>query len=220
MKITRYAQSCVLIETNGKRILVDPGSIQYDDSLLENDWNNIDIILVTHKHGDHCHVPAILEIMKDEKTKLYSSAEVATEYPELKIEIVKENDIVNIDDIKIEVVKAVHGFIPLLKGGKEVNNNIGYIIDDGKKRAYLTSDTICFDNDYKCNVLFVPVCNHGLVMGPFEAALFAKETGAELVVPVHYHNPKYPADLDEVEKHFKENGLNYRIMEIKDSVEL
>jgi len=220
MKITRYAQSCILIETNGKRILVDPGSIQYDNSLLMNDWNNIDIILVTHKHGDHCHVPAILEIMKEGKTKLYSSTEVAKEYPELKIEIVKENDVVNIDDIKIEVVKAVHGFIPLLKGGKEVNNNIGYIIDDGKRRAYSTSDTICFDNDYKCNVLFAPVCNHGLVMGPFEAALFAKETGAELVVPVHYHNPKYPADLNEVERHFKENGLNYRIMEIKDSIEL
>ena len=61
MKITRYAQSCVLIEAKGKRILVDPGVIGHDESLLE-DWKDIDLLLVTHKHGDHCHEEAIKEI--------------------------------------------------------------------------------------------------------------------------------------------------------------
>ena len=28
MKITRFAQSCLLVEANGKRILVDPGYIE------------------------------------------------------------------------------------------------------------------------------------------------------------------------------------------------
>ena len=52
-----------------------------------------------------------------------------------------------LDDIKIEVVHAIHGYQPLLKGAKEVHENIGYIIDDESNRLYTTSDTICFKND-------------------------------------------------------------------------
>ena len=38
MKITKYNQSCLLIETNNKRILVDPGTIGYDESLLNDGY--------------------------------------------------------------------------------------------------------------------------------------------------------------------------------------
>jgi L-ascorbate metabolism protein UlaG (beta-lactamase superfamily) len=220
MKITRFAQSCILIETKAKRILIDPGFLQFDDSLLENEWNDIDVLLVTHKHADHCHVPAILEIIKNPKTKFYTSTEVANQYPELSPEIVKQGDIIILDEIKVEVVKAVHGYMPFLKNGKKVNENIGFIIDDGENRAYQTSDTICFNNDYRCDVLFVPVCNHGLVMGPFEAALFAKETKAKLVIPIHYDNPKFPVDINQVKKVFEAQEINYQILDIKESIEL
>lgn len=218
MRLTRFGQSCILIETNNKRILIDPGSLLYDQSLLKESWINIDVLLVTHKHGDHCNVEAINEIVKNSKTKFYTSQEVADTYTQLSPQIVKAGEVLNFDDIKVEVVKAVHGYIPMLKGGKEIKENIGYIIDDGVNRAYLTSDTICFNNDYKADIVFVPVCNHGLVMGPFEAALFAQETGAKLVVPVHYDNPKYPVDLDVVKKEFKKQGLNYKILKFKENI--
>lgn len=219
MKITKYAQSCILLELENKRILIDPGNIQFKDSLLEESWSNIDLLLITHRHQDHCYVDAIKEIVKNPKTKFYTSQAVADEYPELTPKIVKVGDIININNIKIEVVKAVHGYIPPLKG-KEILENLGYIIDDGNKRTYLTSDTICFNNDYMCNIIFVPVCNHGLVMGPFEAALFAKGTGAELVIPVHYDNPKYPADLEQVKSEFKKQDLNFKILDIGESIDL
>jgi len=218
MKITRFGQSCALIETKGKRILIDPGNLLLDDSILKEYWIDIDIILVTHKHGDHCDENSIKEIMINPKTKFYSSSEVANAFPELSPEIVKEGDVKEINGIKVEVVKAVHGYITTLKGGKEINENIGYIIDDNEKRAYFTSDTISFKNDYKCDVVFVPVCNHGLVMGAYEAALFAKETGASLVILNHYDNPKYPTDLEVVANEFKKLKLNYNILEIKQSI--
>src|SRR3989344_5320927 len=216
MKITKFAQSCILVETKGKRILVDPGNLQWEKSLLEKDWVNIDLILVTHKHGDHCHAESIKEIIHRDKAQLYTTQEVAVAYPELSPKIVKEGVVINFEDIKIEVVKAVHGYMPFLKGAGEVHKNVGYIIDNGKKKAYFTSDSISFKNDYKCNVIFVPVSNHGLVMGPFEAALFAKETGAELVIPIHYDNPKFPADLAKVEEEFNKQKLSYKILQIKE----
>ena len=220
MKLTRFGQSCILIETKDKRILVDPGNYNYEDSLLETEWINIGIILVTHKHWDHCNEEAIKTIIERDGSELYSTQEVADTYPNLKFNIIKQGDIIEKEEIKIEVVNAVHGFLPFLKGGKEANENVGYIVDDGNKRAYFVGDSICFDNDYRCNIIFVPICNHGLVMGPFEAGLFAKETGAELVIPYHYESPKFPGDLDKVKEEFDKQELNYKILELKESIEI
>lgn len=49
MKITKYPQSCLLVETKGKKILIDPGTLKYKEEYFDV-WNNVDIILITHKH--------------------------------------------------------------------------------------------------------------------------------------------------------------------------
>jgi len=219
MKITKFAQSCVLVETNNKRILIDPGYLQFDESLLRKQWANIDFLLVTHKHNDHCAANAIKEIVKRPETKFYASQEVSNSHTELSPQIVKEGGILDFDKLKIEVVKAVHGYMPFLQGDKEISENLGYIIDDGEHRVYHTGDTISFKTDYKCDIIFVPICNHGLVMGTYEAAFFAKKTGAKLVIPIHYDNPSYPTDLEKAKEGFKKQWLNYKILEIGESVE-
>jgi L-ascorbate metabolism protein UlaG (beta-lactamase superfamily) len=219
MEITKFAQSCILIETKGKRILIDPGVIQFDEALIENQWKDIDLILVTHKHGDHCNPKAITALMNRYHSKLYSTKEVADFYPELSSIIIKEGDVIELGEIKVTVVKAIHGYIPILKGEKKINENVGYIVE-GDKKAYLAGDTICFENDYKCDIVFVPICNHGLVMGPFEAGLFAKTTEADLVVPVHYDNPLYQVNLERVEEEFEKQGLNYKILNIGERIKL
>jgi len=221
MKLTRFGQSCILIESKEKRILIDPGDKLWEESLLTDHWINIDVLLVTHKHHDHCEVKSIQEITKQGKTKFYTTQEVATTYPELTPKIVKQGDVLKEDEITINVVKAVHGYVPLFKGGKGVDENVGYIIDDGDKKVYITSDTICFENDYKCDVIVLPVSDHGVTMGPWEAALYAKESGAQLVIPVHYDNPdKHPANFKEVRKEFGKQGLNYKFLELKGSIEV
>lgn len=58
MKITKFNQSCLLVETNNKRLLIDPGNIRYTEDLLD-EWKNIDYIFITHRHGDHCNTEAI-----------------------------------------------------------------------------------------------------------------------------------------------------------------
>lgn len=214
MKITRFAQSCLLIEIGGKKILIDPGVIKFDESYLEKEWLGIDFILITHKHADHCNVVVIEKIVEKNNSIIFSSKEVSESFPSLNINIVKEKDVVNLKYFKIEVVKAIHGWIPVLKGGKEIFENIGFIIDDGKNRLYHTSDTICFENNYECDFLFVPVGNHGLVMGPFEAALFSKEVNAKIVFPFHYDNPSYSINLLDVKKEFDKQKINYVFLDI------
>ena len=216
MKITKYPQSCLLIETKEKKILIDPGILNYKDEYF-NIWNNVDIILITHKHPDHCNT-AVLEKL-NKSILIYSTKEVKEANENLSINTIKENDILKIGDITIEVVHAIHGYQPLLKG-KEINENVGYIIDDGENRLYTTSDTICFKNNYKANILCVPITGHGLTMSAFEAALYAKEVGANITIPVHMDNPAFPPDLNYFKEMFEKYEAEYEILENGETIEI
>ena len=214
MKITKYPQSCLMIETNNKKILVDPGKLKYEDKFLD-EWKEADIILITHKHGDHIYPEVLLKINKP----VYSTREVQDRFPEIEFNIVKENEVLEFDNIKIEVVKAVHGYNPRLKGGNEVIENVGFIIDDGT-RLYITSDTICFNNDYKCDVVALPITAHGLTMSSFEAALFSKDLEAKLVLPIHMDNDIYPTDINYMKENFEKYEVNYKVLEIEETIEI
>ena len=215
MKITKYPQSCLMVETNNKKILIDAGSLKYQDKFLE-EWKKVDVILITHKHGDHIKN----DVLKDINVPIYSTQEVQDNYPEINFNIIKENDIVELDKIKIEVVKAIHGYNPLLKNGGEVLENVGYIIDDGNHRLYITSDTICFNNDYKADIVALPVTGYGLTMTAFEASLLSKELGANLVLPIHMDNEKYPTNINYMKENFDKFQINYKVLNIEESVEI
>lgn len=217
MKITKFPQSCLLIETKGKKILVDPGVLKYKEEYF-NIWNNVDIILITHKHPDHCNTEILEKI--NANIKIFSTQEVQDANKNLNINIVKENDIIELDNIKIEVVHAIHGYQPLLKGDKEIHENVGYIIDDGENRLYTTSDTICFKNDYKADILCTPVTGHGVTMSAFEAALYAKEVGATLTIPIHMDNPAFPPNYKYIEEMFNKYEVEYEILENEESIEI
>ena len=217
MKITKFPQSCLLVETKEKKILVDPGTLKYKDEYFEI-WNNVDVILITHKHPDHCNTEVLEKLSKD--IVIYSTSEVQEANKTLDISIVKENDVIELDNIKIEVVHAIHGYQPLLKGGKEVYENVGYMIDDGDNRLYTTSDTICFKNEYKADILCVPVTGHGLTMSAFEAALYAKEVGAVLTIPIHMDNPAFPPDFKFIEEMFNKYEVEYEILENDETIEI
>ena len=217
MKITKFPQSCLLIETKGKKILVDPGILKYEDRYFDT-WNSTDIILITHKHPDHCNTEVLEKI--NDTIKIYSTKEVQDANKNLDINIVKENDVMQLDKINIEVVHAIHGYQPLLKGDKEIHENVGYIIDDGENRLYITSDTICFRNDYKADIICTPVTGHGLTMSAFEAALYSKEVGATLTIPIHMDNPAFPPDFKYIEEMFNKYDVEYEILENEESIEV
>ena|GEM_PF-513034 len=219
MKITKYPQSCLMVECKDKKILIDPGVIAYKDEFLE-EWKEADAILVTHKHSDHINSEVVKKLLVD-GVKLYTSSEVHNTYPDLEAEIVKEGDILEFGEVKVEVVKAVHGYITLFKdGAKVIHENIGFVVDDGNTRLYHTSDTISFKNDYKCDVICLPVSGHGLVMGAWEAALFAKETGAKTIIPIHMDNPNHPVDREFAEKEFAVHNVKATWLENGESIDV
>lgn len=217
MKIQKFPQSCLLIETKNKKILIDPGNLKYKEEYFDI-WNSVDVIFITHKHPDHCNEDILKKL--DKNIKIYSTNEVKETYPNLNIIVIKENDVIEVGDVKVEVVHAIHGYQPLLKGDKEVHENVGYIIDDGNNRLYTTSDTICFRNDYKADILCIPVTGHGLTMSAFEASLYAKEVGAVLTIPIHMDNPAFPPDFEYIKEMFNKVEVEYEILENDEIIEI
>lgn len=74
MRITHLGHSCLLVETGGQRILIDPGS--YSMGIM--DVTGIDVILVTHQHPDHVdlqRLPALLAV--NPQARVYAEPQAA-----------------------------------------------------------------------------------------------------------------------------------------------
>ena len=219
MRITKYPQSCLFVETERGKILVDPGTIKYKDEYFDI-CNQADIVLLTHWHSDHVNE----DVLKKINAPIYSTSEVQSKYPDLKINIISEKDDIPLDYMSVYTTKAIHGYNPNLKDGKEVFENVGYIINDtpggNRNKLYVTSDTICFNNNYKADIVALPCTAHGLTMSSYEASLFAKDLGAKLVLPIHMDNEMYPTDLEYMKKNFEKFDINYKVLEIEESIEV
>jgi len=207
MKVKKFPQSCLLFKTTEQLILVDPGSINFNEAFMD-EWKKADAVLVTHRHADHIKA----DKLKEFNTPIYSTKEVSEHYPDLNINIVKENDVIDIGKVKTEVVRAVHGFHPRMKANNgEVFENVGFIIDDQTTRAYVTSDTIFFNNNYKADAVFAPVTGTCITMDAATTALFTKEVGAKKLFVVHMDNEIYKTDTEQVRKTLSEQDIDFTI---------
>lgn len=57
-------------------------------------------------------------------------------------------------------------------------------------------------------------------MSAFEAALYAKEVGAVLTIPIHMDNPMFPPDFEFIEEMFGKYEVEYEILENGESIEI
>ena len=82
MRLTHLGHACLLVETGGQRILIDPGV--YSPGIV--DATGLDVILVTHQHADHVdlqRLPALLEA--NPQATLYAEPQAAAALAEAGI---------------------------------------------------------------------------------------------------------------------------------------
>ncbi len=107
------------------------------------------------------------------------------------------------------------------KGG-EIFENVGYIIDDGNKRLYTTSDTINFNNNYKCDILCMPFNGNGLTLGIIDGVMFAQDINPKLVLPVQMEHPLsfMNPDVDKLKLEMEKAGIKYQLLNVKDTIDV
>jgi len=208
MKITKYGQSAILIEDyKKKRILIDPGSFCFEQ-ITPEEFGKIDILLITHKHSDHFIPDKIKIIIQNNPGIIVLSNQEVKEILD-EAELIFPSETKTIDDIKIKCISQVHGDLP---NGMKKPIDIGFLIDN---KLYHPGDSIYMEEKPHAEILFLPFCGK-VVMDIPDAIKFAREVDAKLIIPIHYDNPAYPADPNNLVSQGK--GLNIKILKNKESL--
>ena len=173
MKITRYFQSCVLIEEAGVRVLIDPSG-QEKDRLGE--FGQLDAVLYTHEHSDHFDAAMAQTFVEQGIAPLYANASTA-KLIEASKTVVKDGQEYDIKGLKVKAIELPHC---LMVDGSAGPQNTGYLINgqffhpgDGKELNGLSVATLA-----------LPI--NGPDISLKDAYDFAVQVSAKQVIPIHY----------------------------------
>jgi L-ascorbate metabolism protein UlaG (beta-lactamase superfamily) len=75
MIVQKFYHSCILLEENGRRLLFDPGTFSFMDTLRPEDIGVVDVIILTHQHQDHYFPEALKKIISLGKTTIFTHEE-------------------------------------------------------------------------------------------------------------------------------------------------
>lgn len=170
MRITRFTQSCLLVEEGSGRILIDPSG---EDSGV--DFGKLDAVLYTHEHADHFE-PGLAKKFIEQGTPVYANTSTA-KLIEGQPNLVQDGQKFKAGGFEIKVIELLHCPMP---DGSVGPQNVGYLINqklfhpgDGKELAGLQVD-----------YLAVPITGPDVSMR--DAFDFLRQVKAKVGIPVHY----------------------------------
>ncbi len=126
MTITKFGHSCLLIEEGGARILLDPGTFTTE----QNSLKDIDVVLITHEHGDHVSMDSMKQIMANNpeaKVLTNGSVQAMLEKEGIAATVVKQGETVTEKGITFEGVGEKHAL--LITGVPQIEN-VGFFINN------------------------------------------------------------------------------------------
>ena len=163
-------------------------AIYIDPYKINKNYNDADIIFITHGHYDHYSEEDIEKVKKSDTIivvpKELENTLLNNGYKKENVISVVPGDVNTIEGMKFEAVPAYNvnkSFHP-----KE-NGWVGYVIEIEDIRYYIAGDTDITDDNrkVKCDVAFVPV-GGTYTMNFEEAAQLVNEINPKIAVPIHY----------------------------------
>ena len=162
--------------------------IYFDPFKIEKNYNDADIIFITHDHYDHYSEEDIDKVIKN-NTIIVSPIDLLEK---LLNKGLKKENIISVkpyEDYNIRNLKF--STIPAYNTNKQFhprkNNWVGYLIELEGITYYIAGDTdITEDNKkIKCDVAFVPI-GGTFTMNYQEASELINTIKPKIVVPIHY----------------------------------
>lgn len=217
MKITKHAQSCLLVETGGTKILVDPGTFVFgDEGLKPEDFTDIDILIFTHEHPDHFDIENVKKIIAQNHPDVLGTHAVAEALKDIsKVNIISAGFQHKFSGFSIEGYPSKHG--PLTNGNVPPPVS-GVVIDDGENRLYAPGDTIFLDQSARADIVAVPICGK-VVMDVETAKAEVLKLNPKIVFPYHYDNPTFPVDVADFALAMQSTPVETKILNWSESIE-
>lgn len=176
MTITKLGHCCLVLEDAGVKILTDPGI--YTTEQIKS-VTGINIILITHEHGDHYHIESIQNVLANNpKATVVSNSAVAKLLTEKNIPctVIGDTQSGTVDGVLIEGYGKDHAPIYQTAGLVE---NTGYLVDG---KFYFPGDAF-YDPKRPIDILALPVAGPWLKIS--EAIDFAKLVKPRVAFGVH-----------------------------------
>jgi L-ascorbate metabolism protein UlaG (beta-lactamase superfamily) len=124
MKLTKFEHSCLVIELEGEKLVIDPGSF----TIPLVDYTGITAVVITHEHADHWTPEHLTRIVRDSPdAKLYGPEGVAHAASEFDIIAVHDGDVVVAGVFTLAFHggrhAVIHSSIPVI-------DNLGVMVND------------------------------------------------------------------------------------------
>ena len=196
MKVTYLGQAGLLFENDDIKIMIDPYLSNSVEKINPKNYRRVavdesffdikpDVMIFTHSHLDHYDPETVKRfITKDSNILVLAPKSVWDEVRKLggnnNYVLFNRHTSWTENGVKFTAVMAEHSD----------STPVGIIIDDGKKKYYVTGDTLYNEEIFEdipedIYALFLPVNGVGNNMNMCDATRFAKKVNAKYTVPIH-----------------------------------
>ena len=148
MRMTKLRHSCVRLERDGQRIVIDPGIWSGDDLLA-----GANAVLITHEHVDHVDGAQVRAALKtDPALELWTTASVASQFGDFgaRVHAVGHGDAFTAAGFDIRVYGSDHAVI---HPDMPIVPNIGFAID---RKLFHPGDAFTIP-DEPIDILLLPI---------------------------------------------------------------
>ncbi len=148
MRLTKQEHACLILESSGKTLVIDPGV--FTTALVG--LTDVVAVVITHEHGDHWTADQLTRILKrSPDAQLYGPEGVALAATDFDITIVKDGDTINAEPFSLrffgEKHAVIHSSIPIV-------DNVGVLVNDS---LYYPGDSFTVPEGVEVDVLAAPV---------------------------------------------------------------
>jgi L-ascorbate metabolism protein UlaG (beta-lactamase superfamily) len=225
VKITYFGHSCLYVEQDGKRVIIDPFLSGNPQSGVSPQEIEVDAVLLTHGHDDH--FGDTIEIAKRNGCPVVAVFELAMYCAKEGVQAHGMNigGAYNFDGFRVKFTQAFHG--NSYRVGDQylyAGQPAGILLTMGGTTLYHAGDTSLFSdmkmigdmNDIA--VAALPIGDN-FTMGPEDAAVAAQWLNAKRVIPVHYDTfPPIRQDAQRFASMLEERGIVCHVLKSKESV--